>query len=196
MWLGAQEKVKHWLGLSQARLGGHIALIDKGGNLTSLITILRWMLTGKKEPFWFFPEAGVARTDIEQSSLFGSIVMDTLQSGTWESLQEKLNAAGAIEINPSLVLMEKRGQKSFSVWARFVSAGGNLNTFGRTFRVYVFMYLLPSMIFILTPLLWVLSQIQLVVMQRRLSREIRYFRGEHPVDEQNKLENSITKSAG
>src|SRR5688500_5654014 len=43
MWLGAQEKVKRRLLEANARLVGHIALVDRSGNLTSLITILRWM---------------------------------------------------------------------------------------------------------------------------------------------------------
>lgn len=194
MWLGGQEKVKHWLRAANARLVGHIALADKGGNLTSLITILHWMLTGKKEPFWFFPEAGVSQRDIQQASVFGNLIKDALNAGRFDSLQEALNGAGAIEIKPSLVLMEKRGQKSFSVWARFVSAGGNLDSAGRKIRVYLFMYLLPTMIFILTPLLWILSQVQLVVMKKKLSQEVAYFRSMQ-WQEEPKPENPITQSA-
>ena len=41
MWLGAQEKVKKRLLEANSRLVGHMALVDRSGNLTSLITILR-----------------------------------------------------------------------------------------------------------------------------------------------------------
>ncbi len=176
MWLGSQEKVKHRLQQANAKLVGHIALVDKGGNLTSLVTILHWMLTGKKEPFWFFPEAGVAEKDVQHAFVFGNLIKDALDANRLDSLQNALVDAGAIEIKPNLVLMEKRGQKSFSVWARFVAAGGNIHSTGRKVRVYIFMYLLPTVIFILTPLLWSLSQIQLLLMKKKLSQEIEYFK--------------------
>ena len=176
MWLGSQEKVKHRLQQANAKLVGHIALVDKGGNLTSLVTILHWMLTGKKEPFWFFPEAGVAEKDVQHAFVFGNLIKEALDANRLDSLQNALVDAGAIEIKPNLVLMEKRGQKSFSVWARFVAAGGNIHSTGRKVRVYIFMYLLPTVIFILTPLLWSLSQIQLLLMKKKLSQEIEYFK--------------------
>ena len=176
MWLGAQEKVKHWLRLANAKWIGHIALVDKGGNLTSLITILHWMLTGKKEPFWIFPEAGVAKKEVENARHFGDVILKSFNENRLDQLQRDLNAVGAIDIKPNLVLMEKRGQKSFSVWAKFVAAGGAVHSAGRTVRVYVFMYLLPTMIFILTPLLWIVSRIQLALMKKQLQAEIEYYR--------------------
>ena len=176
MWLGAQEKVKRWLKESNAKLVGHIALIDKGGNLTSLVTILRWMLTGKKGPFWFFPAAGVAESDIQHAGVFGNILQEAVDSNNFDKLQDRLIKEGAIEIKPNLVLMEKRGQKSFSVWAKFVAAGGNIHSTNRMVRVYIFMYLLPTVIIILTPLLWLLSAIMLTVKRKQLVREIEYFK--------------------
>jgi flavodoxin len=176
MWLGAQEKVKRWLQKTNSNLVGHIALIDRSGNLTSLVTVLRWMLTGKKAPFWFFPEAGVADKDVQDASAFGVIIGKALENDNFSSLQNDLNNAGAIEIKPNLVLMERRGQKSFSVWAKFVAAGGGVQSTGRKIRVYIFMYLLPTVIFILTPLLWFLSQAMLIIKKKQLLREIEYFK--------------------
>lgn len=187
MWLGGQEKVKYWLQQASAKLVGHIALADKGGNLTSLITILRWMLAGKKEPFWFFPEAGVAEKDVQHASVFGNLIKGALDSNDFNLLQSALNEEGAIEIKPNLVLMEKRGQKSFSVWARFVAAGGNIHSTGRKARVYIFMCLLPTVIFILTPLLWVISRIQLVIMRKKLSQEMDYYRSSSMKESENNM---------
>ena len=87
-----------------------------------------------------------------------------------------LNKEGAIEIKPNLVLMEKRGQKAFSVWARFVAMGGAVHSTGRKLRVYIFMYLLPTAIFILSPLLWLLSRIMLIVKRKQLDLEISYYK--------------------
>jgi len=176
MWLGAQEKVKRWLRAANARLIGHIALIDRQKNLTSLVTILRWMLTGKKEAFWIFPPAGVAQHDVQHAAVFGEVIKTSVDANTLDSLQSRLNDHGAIEILPNLVLMERRGQKSFSVWSKFVAAGGSVHSTGRKIRVYMFMYLLPTVIIILTPLLWILSSIMLIVKKQQLQQEILYFK--------------------
>ena len=175
MWLGAQEKVKNWLQQANAKLVGHIALIDRSGNLTSLVTILRWMLAGKKDAFWFFPAAGITEDDVQYTAVFGSLINESLASNRFSSLQDKFNQYGAIEINPSLILMEKRGQKSFSVWSKFVLAGGHKDSTNRKARVYIFMVLLPTVIIILTPLLWLLSSIMLIIKRKKLEQEISYF---------------------
>ncbi len=176
MWLGAQEKVKRRLLEADARLVGHMALVDRSGNLTSLITILRWMFTGNKNPFWFFPPAGVSEQDIQHAAVFGNHINAALQANNFNNLQDSLNREGAIEIKPNLVLMEKRGQKAFSVWAKFVAMGGAVHSTGRKLRVYIFMYLLPTAIFILSPLLWLLSKIMLVVKRKQLDLEVSYYK--------------------
>jgi hypothetical protein len=176
MWLGAQEKVKRRLREVNAKLVGHIALVDRSGNLTSLITILRWMFTGNKNPFWFFPPAGVSEKDISHAAIFGNLILKALESDQFNNLQDALNEEGAIEVKPNLVLMEKRGQKAFSVWAKFVGMGGAVHSTGRKLRVYLFMYLLPTAIFILSPLLWLLSKILLIVKRKQLDLEVSYYK--------------------
>ncbi|HOX81849.1 MAG TPA: hypothetical protein PLJ60_05245 [Chryseolinea sp.] len=176
MWLGAQEKVKQWLLRADAKLVGHISLIDKSGNLTSLVTILRWMLAGKKDAFWFFPAAGVSATDVDHTSVFGKLINEAIISNDFESLQNKFNQNEAIDIKPNLVMMERRGQKSFSIWSKFIASGGHVDSVGRKIRVYVFMVLLPTVIIILTPLLWILSAVTLIVKRKQLQEEIAYFK--------------------
>lgn len=176
MWLGAQEKVKRRLSEANAKLVGHVALVDRSGNLTSLITILRWMFTGNKNSFWFFPPAGVSEKDIEHAAVFGNLIKDALQTNNFDNLQDVLNKEGAIEVKPNLVLLEKRGQKAFSVWAKFVAMGGAVHSTGRKLRVYIFMYVLPTAIFILSPLLWLLSRIMLIVKRKKLDLEVSYYK--------------------
>jgi hypothetical protein len=173
MWLGAQEKVKRRL---KANLIGHIALIDRSPNLTSLITILRWMFTGNRKPFWFFPAAGVSETDVENAHVYGEIINKILDEGNFTNLQTKLNEAGALDIKPNLVLLERRGQKAFSVWSKFIASGGALHSTGRKIRVYTFMYLLPTAIFILSPVLWIVSRILLLVKRKELLQDVEYFK--------------------
>lgn len=176
MWLGAQEKVKRRLMDAGASLKGHIALIDRSGNLTSLVTILRWMLTGKKGAFLFFPPAGVSSEDIKNSESFGESITRALKNNTLDNLQPEMLQKGAIEIRPGLVLMEKRGQKAFSIWSGFISSGGTLYSTGRKIRVYTFLYLLLPSIFILSPLLWTLSKIMLLVKRKELIEDVAYYK--------------------
>ncbi len=176
MWLGAQEKVKRKLLDAEAHLVGHIALADRSGNITSLVTILRWMLTGKKEAFLFFPAAGVAQQDIAHASKFGACIGDALMTGDFDSLQSALNKNGAIEVKPSLILLEKRGQKGFAFWSRFISSGGALHSTGRKIRVYAFLYVLLPAIFVLSPLLWAVSNILRLAKHKELLEEVNYYR--------------------
>ena len=67
-WCTGKSKTKIE-GCGRASLTGHIALADRSANLLSLVTILRWMLTGKKDAFLFFPAAGVSQADIDHASV-------------------------------------------------------------------------------------------------------------------------------
>jgi hypothetical protein len=176
MWLGAQEKVKRRLKDINATLIGHIALMDRSPNLTSLITILRWMFTGDKKPFWMFPAAGVSQSDIDHARAYGELINDAINSENYAGLQTKLNESGAIDIKPNLVLLERRGQKAFSVWSKFIASGGAIHSTGRKIRVYIFMYLLPVAIFILSPLLWIASRIMLTINRKELTQDVEYFK--------------------
>jgi flavodoxin len=176
MWLGAQEKVKQRLLDAKAKLVGHVAMVDRSGNLTSLITILRWMFTGNRKPFWFFPQAGVSNQDVEHAEMFGRLINEHITSNNFDTLQSELLKEGAIDIKPNLVLMERRGQKAFSVWSKFIASGGAVHSTGRKIRVYIFMYLLPTAIFFLSPLLWLLSKILLTVKRKELLMDVEYFK--------------------
>lgn len=176
MWLGAQEKMKRRIRENDGNLVGHIALADRSGNLTSLITILRWMFTGDKKPFWFFPAAGVSAQDVEHANAYGELIYQAVDKNDFDDLQTKMNTAGAIEIKPNLVLMERRGQKAFSVWSKFIASGGSVHSTGRKIRVYIFMYLLPTAIFFLSPLLWIVSRIMLTVKRKQLIQDVEYFK--------------------
>lgn len=67
MWVMAQEKVKALLKQNEASLKGNIALVDRVGNLISVITIVKWMFSGvKKKYLGIFPLPGVSDKDINE----------------------------------------------------------------------------------------------------------------------------------
>lgn len=175
MWLGAQEKVKKRLVSAGSALIANIALVDKSPNVVSMITILRWMLWGKKEKFWVFPAAGVAETDVNHTVNYGTMVKDALQTNDLEALQQKLSENGAVDIVPELVLMESRGQRAFGIWSRFIG-GAPIGSLSRKIRVYVFMFLLPTAIVVLSPLLALISALALRFKKEQLVRDVNYFK--------------------
>jgi hypothetical protein len=172
MWITAQMKMKHLLSNCGAEIKGQIALTDRHGNLTSLVTVLGWMLKGKREGFMGLPRSGVSREDIRASEAYGQLIADAFQNQETEKLQEKLILAGAVHIRTSLYLMEKRGSKNFRFWAKFIAQKGGPGDRARSFRLNMFRYLLPTAIVILTPVTSLLKPIMHLSVRKSLKREI------------------------
>jgi hypothetical protein len=147
MWLNAQQKVKAILKNAGANLVGNIALVDRNGNLTSVVTILHWMLSGKKDKYLgIFPVPGVSETDIEHTSVFGKTVLEFLQPGDWTGLQQTLLTQQAVEINSNLMFVEERAGRLFNIWANLVNNAKN-----RAAWLVVYKYYLLFALFIVAP---------------------------------------------
>ena len=175
MWLGAQEKVKKRIATAGGQLVANIALVDRAPNVVSLLTILRWMLWGKKEASGILPAAGVSEADMDKCSEYGAMVNNRLKSDNWTGLQESLNQNGAVEILPNLVLMEQRGQRAFGVWSKFIG-GAPEGSLSRALRVYLYMTLLFTIAMLLSPILAIVSAILLWLKNDELMAEVNYFK--------------------
>lgn len=176
MWVLAQERVKRHLKNLGANLVGNVVLIDRNKNLVSIITIVRWMFYGKKDPFWGFPSAGIIQKDIEESTRFGEIILEKAQSDNFDSLQETLNEAGAVEINPSLLILEQRATKLFKMYAGFLSAKGGFHSKERLGRVSLLSYLLPIGAFILSPVTTLSTFIVTKLKKKEIQEQIEYYK--------------------
>ena len=109
MWIQAQEKVKILLKNCNAKLVGNIALVDRHINHISVLTIVHWMLGGKKtRMLGVFPKPGVSDTDIEESCKFGSPIKKALLSNDFSELQRDLSNLGAVRMIPFLAVTDKR----------------------------------------------------------------------------------------
>jgi hypothetical protein len=80
MWLNACEKIKESLQRLGARHIGNIVLRDTNTNLVSLLTIIRWSFSGKKEATRWLPQAGVQDKDIYAASVFGWPILDAAKA--------------------------------------------------------------------------------------------------------------------
>lgn len=151
MWLMTAEKIKEYVADTGARLVGHIVLQDRHPNLISALTVVRWLIGGKKSGGGLLPDAGVSRNDIEDASRLGSIIVSSWQDGDLSDLQQRLIEAGAIDYKPSILFLEKTAHRMFGKWASFIRKKGGFRSPQRRWRVSLFYYYLLIALFILSP---------------------------------------------
>ncbi len=155
MWINAQEKVKKALSDSDAKLVGNVTLVDRNQNHVSAVTILYWMLTGKKDNYMgIFPKPGVSDKDILDTKELGGIVADYLKANDFSDLQKSLVAADAVYVKPDLAFIENTGSKLFGIWANVIVKKKN-----RTFWLKIFKYYLLFALFIVAPFVVTLNKI-------------------------------------
>lgn len=147
MWISSQEKLKKILKQAGANLIGNVALVDRNSNLVSAVTILHWMMNGKKTQYLgVFPKPGVQDEDIANTRNFGSTVLAFLQKGSFEGLQQQLVNQQAVQVKPNLMFIEERAPRLFSIWANLISKRKN-----REAWLVVFKYYLLFALFIVAP---------------------------------------------
>lgn len=153
MWVMAQEKVKRLLNGVGACLVGNIALVDRHFNHVSVITIVHWMMTGKKDRYLgVFPKPGVSSEDIRSADRFGSLILSHLQKGVYDGLQTSLVAHGAVRVKPVLVFVDKRANTLFSRWANLIRKKGMAGDTSRKPWLKAFNYYLIFAIWIIAPI--------------------------------------------
>ncbi len=153
MWVMAQEKVRKYISEAGGRLIGNIVLRDKAPNLLSVISIVRWLFKNKKERYLkIIPPAGVSDKDIKDAERFGLPILNSLLTGNYDDLQNHLLKLNAIELFPSLMMIEKTGTRLFGIWANWVLKKGNYGDKRRNFRLKVFMYYLFAVIYLISPI--------------------------------------------
>lgn len=177
MWLNAQEKVKAALLKLEARLVGNIVLADTNHNLISLLTIIRWNFTGQKEGGRWLPEAGVQTADINNAVKFGPVILNAATTGEWDKLQPALLSIGAVNLKPTLIVLEKRGIKQFRKFAHYIRQKGERGDAARLPRVRLYKRLLLTGIFVLSPISGFTAKMASLFKRSSFKRQVAYFKG-------------------
>ena len=174
MWIIAQEKVKTLLKEANAQLVGNVALVDRVGNLISVITIVEWMFSGvKKKYLGIFPLPGVSDKDIKESDKFGEVIVSALNQNNFEDLQQKLLAIGAVKISPYLVTVDKTANKIFDKWSNLIyKHQKNRKQLLKVFNVYLFLA-----IWLISPIVYILHLITYPFKLKTIKKETRYYQG-------------------
>ncbi len=181
MWAMAHENVKEKIGHAGGHLVGNIVLLDKAPNLISVITIIRWLVKGKREGkgIWgrLFPRAGVSEADIRESTKYGIVLADSCERNDYQELQKKWVDLGAVLPDPVLISIEKRGHMMFKIWSRIILKKGPYGDPGRDFWLKVFKYYLFTVIFLVSPIASVIFYLAHAINRKKTRQLIRYYSG-------------------
>jgi hypothetical protein len=174
MWIMAQEKIKVLLQEANAKLVGNVALVDRVGNLISVITIVEWMFSGvKKKYLGIFPLPGVSDKDIQESDTFGEAILSHFNQDTLDELQPKLVAIGGVKISPYLVTVDKTANKIFNKWSNLIYKNQkNRKKLLKLFYVYLFLA-----IWLISPIVYILHLITYPIKLKKIKKETQYYQG-------------------
>lgn len=173
MWMLSQEKLKVYLKSMNAKLVGNIALVDRHDNYTSVLTILKWLTTGKKEASGMLPAAGVSEEEINGAGKYGEIIKTYLDKNDFANLQPELVKNGAVEIRPFLVRVEKVGNKIFTVWSNLIIKKKEK----RPLLIKFFKVYLMAAIWIISPIVLVFHILLAPILSSKRQKQKTYLQG-------------------
>ncbi|MDH6251301.1 hypothetical protein M2347_001028 [Chryseobacterium sp. H1D6B] len=173
MWMLSQEKLKVYLKNLQAKLVGNIALVDRHDNYTSVLTILRWLTTGKKEKSGILPAAGISDEEIAGAGKYGEIIKKHVENNDLENLQPDLVKNGAVEIRPFLVRVEKVGNKIFTVWSNLIIKKKEK----RPLLIKFFKVYLMAAIWIISPIVLIFHILLAPILWSKRQKQKKYLQG-------------------
>jgi hypothetical protein len=174
MWVMAHRKLSKKLGESGSRHIGNIVLHDPYPNLISVVTVIKWMLTGYQGPYKLFPRSGVTTETIGKAKIYGDILLEAIKTERYENLQEKLVQAGAVKVDFALKTTEQNGIRIFGLWAKFILKKGGPGDPKRLGRVRLFKNYLMVLIFLFSPiatvLFWVINLLFYPLVNKHLKK--------------------------
>lgn len=176
MWIMAQEKVKKLLISCNANLVGNIALVDRHINHISVITISKWMFSGKKEEYLgIFPKPGVSKKDINEATKFGKPILNSLLLKKYNNLQADLLELGAVKVKPFLIVTDKRANILFGKWAKLIIKKGKKNSKKRLKWVAAFKVYLLFAIWVLAPIVFIVFLLTYLFFIKKIKSEKKYY---------------------
>jgi len=175
MWVLAQEKMKVLLKELDATLIDNVVLTDQGGSIYAFITTPRWLLTGKKDPFWGFPAAGVAEEALAASSRFGKRILKGLLEDEEHAKLPMLKNMGAVTVNGKLVGTEKIATRSFMIWGRLIQAAGKPGSFARKIVITIYALFLATLVLTIVPLNILVRRLIYPFRKKAIEKSVKYY---------------------
>ena len=152
MWVMTQYQTREYIRAAGGRYVGFISLQDMTPNLISVITVVRWLLYGKKDATRFLPAAGVSQKQIDNATVYGRIINESLDSGDFSGLQENLMKEKAVTFLPTVYFIEKNGHRLWGQWAKYILKKGSYNDPKRVPYLRLFCYYLFFVLYVVSPI--------------------------------------------
>lgn len=177
MWYMAQRSIKKYVQESKAKYTGHLVFFDKVNNLTSVITIMYWAFTARKDKKWgVFPKPGISDKDISESSKYGTILKDKWETDDLDHVQEEFIKNKGVIVLPHLMSMEHKAKRIFKIWTKFVLKKGKAADPNRAGRLRLFKYYLLFMIYFLSPIATVVFYLTYPLFYSQIRKNIKFYK--------------------
>ena len=169
MWIQSQISLKKQVQDLGGRLNWNITLVDRSPNVTSVVTIPAWMLSGKRKFFSWLPAAGVNEEDITALSQYGEV----LQAAVLQNqLEQNFSEDYPTEVQPNLILLEQNGKRIFKKWAGLIRLFGGPGSLSRLPLLLLFSVYLITAISIMFPVNILVFQLYKTLFRRKLEQRV------------------------
>mgnify|MGYP005841656051 CR=1 FL=1 len=176
MWFMAHRSIRKFIEEAQAKYIGHLVLFDKVNNLVSVVTIMHWAFTGRKDKKWgFLPKPGIKDEDISGSEKYGQLLKDKWEDGQLNTLQQSYKDHHGVQVLPHLMSMETKAKRIFKIWTKFVTKKGGPGNPARQKRLILFKYYLLFMIYFLSPIATLIFYLTYPLFFLRIKKQIKFY---------------------
>lgn len=127
MWYSAAIEVRALLRAAGARSIEVVATTDTQPQAMSLVTTLRWLLTGRRESFLWFARAGVGAAELARVADVGHRIAEAGQC-----------SPDAAPVVPTLAAADLLAGKVFRRWGATVRSAGRFGTLAQTASLAIF----------------------------------------------------------
>lgn len=171
MWLQASEKMKLLLRQAGAIHLDNIAVTHRGGDLTTLITMPRFLLTGSRKRFIGLDETRIDPADAERMERLGTVI--TRHVGHLNQLQSPmLGGQQAAPVNGKNAVVERVGNAGFRFWAHFIRLFGSPGNPLRNVAVMIFITSFVLGLLVVLPMLLLITWLARTIFRTRFERYI------------------------
>jgi hypothetical protein len=175
MWLNSQDSIVRGVEEAGGYMVANVPFIDKVQNHISALTILHWMLTGKKTKRWgLLPLPGVSEREITEAGKFGQLLALATEKDNYDGVQKDIIDQGGIYILPSILLIEARAKKLFLIWANLIKRKSTTPK-KRAFWVSFFKWYLVTALFVISPPILVINAILNPFMRSKIKRNQQHY---------------------
>lgn len=176
MWFMAQKSTRKYIEEAQANYKGHLVLFDKVNNLVSVVTIMHWAFTGRKDKKWgFLPKPGIKDNDIAGAEKYGRLLKENWEADRLDSLQADFVKNDGVIVLPHLMSMEHKAKRIFKIWTAFVTKKGGRENPARIGRLRMFKYYLLFMIYFISPIATLVFYLTYPLFYRRIKKQMRFY---------------------